>query len=202
MWGLERYPSAYDAARLLAIGSVYFVLARCSLTLASLHPSASPVWPPSGIALAALLIWGAGVWPAITTGAFCANALTFGSFASSVGIAAGNTLEAVVGWWLLTRWSGGTATFGTPLGVARFATVAIAPGSMISALIGVGSLVTSGYAEPAKFTGISVTWWLGDVGGLVLVTPVLVLWAVKRLAMLTPDRRPILTPRSHEVVDG
>src|SRR5262245_64561856 len=107
--------------RLLALGATYFVLAKLALKLASVHPSASPVWPPSGLALAAFLLWGNRVWPAIGVGAFLANATTFGSLATSLAIAAGNTAEAMLTAWLLRLWSGGADTFRTPAGVARFA---------------------------------------------------------------------------------
>src|SRR5262245_52548303 len=82
--------------RLLALGATYFVLAKLALKLASVHPSASPVWPPSGLALAAFMLWGNRVWPAIAAGAFLASAITFGSIATSMAIAIGNTLEDVM----------------------------------------------------------------------------------------------------------
>jgi PAS domain S-box-containing protein len=116
------------------------------------------------------------MWPAVAIGAFFANATTFGSVTSSAGIAVGNTLEAVLTAWLLERWSGGSATFETPIGVAKFAALAIAPGTMVAATIGVGSLLLGSYVDPAKFSGIWTTWWLGDLGGQLLVSPVVVLW--------------------------
>jgi PAS domain S-box-containing protein len=172
--GSDWYRSAFW---LLALACVYFLLAKLGLALASLHPSASPVWPPSGLALGAFLLWGNRVWPAIAIGAFFANATTFGSVASSLAIAAGNTLEAMITAWLLERWSGGSATFETPSGVAKFAGLSIAPGTMIAATIGVGSLALGGHvADTSKVMGIWMTWWLGDLGGQLLVTPVIVLW--------------------------
>jgi len=162
---------------LLALAAAYFLLAKLGLALASLHPSASPVWPPSGLALAAALLWGVRVWPAVFAGAFLANVTTFGSFSTSIAIASGNTCEALITSWLVVRWSAGAAAFDVPARVVRFAAAALAPGAMISATVGVGSLVIAGLAEPAKFAGIWMTWWLGDVGGLLLVTPVIVLWA-------------------------
>lgn len=177
---------ANGAVGLLALALVYFALAKLGLTLASLHPSASPIWPPSGLALAAFLLWGNRVWPAIGVGAFVANATTFGTLGTSLAIAAGNTAEAFVTAWLLKQWSDGTGTFRTPAGVARFAGLALAPGTMASATVGVGSLVLAGHAEPAKLAGIWTTWWLGDVGGMVIVTPVIVLWATAK--RLLPSR--------------
>ena len=72
-------PSMPPLLRGAVVAISYFVFAKGSLTLASLHPSASPVWPPSGLALASLLLWGNGLWPAIAAGAFLANVTTLGS---------------------------------------------------------------------------------------------------------------------------
>jgi PAS domain S-box-containing protein len=161
----------------VVVAVCYFVFAKVSLTLASLHPSASPVWPPSGLALASLLLWGNGLWPAVAAGAFVANATTFGSLSTSALIAAGNTLEALMTAALLKHLKASTQLFEDPPQVVLFVFLTLLPGTMISATMGVGSLVLAGYAEPAKFASIWLTWWLGDVGGKLLVTPFLMLWA-------------------------
>ena len=159
----------------------YFVLAKGSLTLASLHPSASPVWPASGLALACLLLWGNGLWPAIAAGAFLANATTFGSLSTSSLIAGGNSLEALITAALLKRFNASTHLFEGPSQVVLFACLTLLPGTMIGATGGVGSLVLAGLADPAKLPSIWITWWLGDVGGQLLVTPFIVLWAKSSL---------------------
>jgi integral membrane sensor domain MASE1 len=101
-----------------AVAVVYFGVAKLSLTLASIHPSATPIWPPTGLALAAVLLWGHRIWPAIFAGALVVNLNTAGSISTSSAIALGNTLEAVIGGWLINRWSDGCNTFDTPVGVA------------------------------------------------------------------------------------
>jgi two-component sensor histidine kinase/integral membrane sensor domain MASE1 len=162
--------------RAVVVACTYLALAKAALTLASLHPSASPVWPPSGLALASFLLWGNRLWPAIAAGAFLANVTTAGSLFTSSLIAGGNTLEALITASLLKRWTASTNTFETPLQVVLFAGLALAPGTMVSATVGVGSLVLAGFAEPAKFFSVWITWWLGDVGGQLLITPFIVLW--------------------------
>ena len=86
---------------------IYFIAGKLALQLAFLNASASPVWPPAGIALAALLVLGYRVWPAIFVGAFFVNWLTAGSVLTSLGIATGNTLEAICGAWLVNRFASG-----------------------------------------------------------------------------------------------
>jgi PAS domain S-box-containing protein len=166
-----------DALYWGALGFAYFLFAKLGLALASVHPSASPVWPPSGLALAFCLLWGTRVWPAVAIGAFLANAITFGSIATSIAIAVGNTLEAVVTALLVTRWCARDKPFATPARVIVYSAVTLAPGTVISATVGVGSLALAGYADPSKFGDIWFTWWLGDVGGQLVVAPVIVLWA-------------------------
>src|SRR5262249_22017101 len=142
---LSKGMGASSLPGLLALGLAYFLLAKLGLAVASLHPSASPVWPPSGLALAACLLFGHRVWPAIAAGAFLANALTFGSIATSLAIGVGNTLEALVTAELVARWCTRGEPFGTPSRVVAFAGLTFAPGTMISATVGVGSLYLAGY---------------------------------------------------------
>jgi hypothetical protein len=94
-----------------ALLTVYVLAAKLGLTFAFVHASASAVWPPTGIALGAFLIFGFRIWPAIFIGAFLVNVTTAGSVASSLGIATGNTLEGLIGAYLVNRFAGGAACF-------------------------------------------------------------------------------------------
>src|SRR5262245_23359434 len=119
------WPSLPRAAwRLVVLTAVYFGAGKLGLSLAFVHASASAVWPPTGIALAALLLYGYWMWPAVFLGAFLVNVTTSGSIASSLGIAAGNTLEAVLGVWLVRRWAGGRAVFARAQTIFAFAGLA------------------------------------------------------------------------------
>jgi two-component sensor histidine kinase len=162
-------------ARVVFVGLIYFVCAKAGLALASINPSATPIWPPTGFALAVLILRGRGLWPAIFFGALIANATTAGSLYTSFAIATGNTLEAVVGCQLVNAFAGGRNTFSTPANVAKFALISTAS-TTLSASIGVGSLALGGYAEWPNFLPIWTTWWLGDLAGALVVTPVLILW--------------------------
>ena len=183
-------PSLPPLLRGIVVAIIYFVFAKSSLSLASLHPSASPVWPPSGLALASLLLWGNGLWPAIAAGSFLANAMTFGSLYTSSLTAGGNTLEALITAALLKQFKASMHLFEGSSQVVLFACLTLLPGTMISATMGVGSLVLGGFADPAKFSSIWLTWWLGDVGGQLLVTPFIVLWAKSNLKEIGRDELP------------
>jgi PAS domain S-box-containing protein len=171
--------------KVTGIGVIYFVLAKGGLQLASVNPSATPIWAPTGVALAAVLLGGYRVWPGIVVAAFLANAITAGSIYTSGAIAVGNGLEAVIGGWLINRWAEGRDTFATPTNVAKFTLIAVVA-TMISATVGVGALSYGGYADWARLPEIWMTWWLGDLTGALIVAPLLVLWAAR--TPLSADR--------------
>jgi PAS domain S-box-containing protein len=156
---------------------VYFIAGKIGLLLASLHASASPVWPPAGIALAALLLLGYRAWPAIFVGAFLVNVTTAGNVATSLAIASGNTLEAVCGAWLVNRFAGGTTVFDRPQGVFKFALAAVVS-TIISPAFGVTSLALAGFADWRNYDAIWLTWWLGDTMGDLLIAPLIILWSI------------------------
>ena len=158
-----------------ALTAAYVLGGKLSLLFASVHASATAVWPPTGIALAALLLLGRRAWPAVAVGAFVVNVTTAGSVATSLGIALGNTLEAWLGAWLVERWAGGTRAFDRPRDVFAFAIAAL-PAAAVAASIGVASLALAGYAPWGDVGAIWLTWALGDVAGALLVAPPILLW--------------------------
>src|SRR5437899_803827 len=167
-------------SRLLLIGLltlVYFIAGKFGLILASLHASASPVWPPAGIALAALLVLGYRAWPAIFVGAFLVNVSTAGNVATSLAVASGNTLEAMCGAWLVNRFAGGTTAFDRPQGVFKFALAAVIS-TIISPAFGVTSLALAGFADWTNYGAIWLTWWLGDTTSDLLIAPLIILWSI------------------------
>src|SRR5574341_2561055 len=100
-----------DGALILGLAALYFLAGKFGLRLAFANPSATAVWPPTGIALAAFLTFGRRVWPSIFAGAFLVNLTTAGTVATTFGIATGNTLEGLVGAALVERWAGGRRAF-------------------------------------------------------------------------------------------
>jgi len=169
---LRKFPT------LPAIGAltlIYLVVGKLSLQFAFVNKSASPVWVPTGLALAALLLLGYRVWPAIFAGAVIVNFWTTPNLLVSLGIAGGNTLEAICGAWLIQNFASGVKVFDRTQDVFKFAAFALAATAM-SATTGVSSLCLGHLAEWSKFATIWKTWWLGDFTAALIVTPLLVLW--------------------------
>lgn len=154
----------------------YVLAAKIGLAFAQVHPSATTIWPPTGIALASFLLFGRRMWPAIFAGAFLANITTDGSIATSLGVAAGNTLEGLLGAYLVERFARGRHAFDRPQDIFRFVVLAGLSSTMVSATLGVTALSLGGYAPWDDYGSIWLTWWMGDVAGALLVAPFFLVW--------------------------
>lgn len=179
---------AWAAVNLL-LAAAYFVTGKLGLTLAFLQPSATAVWPPTGIALAANLVVGYGVWPGILAGAFFVNYTTAGTALTSISIAIGNTIEGALGAYLVNRFAHGLAAFDRPHDAITFALLALVS-TAVSATIGVTSLSLAGFVDSSILAPTWLTWWLGDVAGALVVAPLLILWS--RAPRLSWDLRQAL----------
>lgn len=159
------------------VAAIYFIAGKLGLQLALTNPSASVVWPPTGIALAALLLFGRRAWPAIFVSAFLVNYSTTGAVATSLGIAVGNTLEGVTGAYLVNRFAGGRWTLLSAENLFRFTILAALLSTTLSATWGVTTLSLGGLAKWSQFGPVWLTWWLGDVTGNLVVAPFLLAWS-------------------------
>ena len=159
-----------------SLAVAYFIAGKLGLRLALINASATAIWPCSGIAIAALLLLGLRVWPAIFVGAFFVNITTAGTIATSLAIASGNTLEALAAAYLVLHSAGGRNAFQRSQNIFRFALFAGILATAISATLGSTTLVVSGLAPWSSFAAIWSTWWLGDAVGAVIVTPLILLW--------------------------
>ena len=162
---------------ILVLTGIYVFAAKLSLNLALIHPSATPVWPPTGITLVALLMLGNRVWPGILLGAFLANLTTAGTVTTSLGIAGGNTLEGLLGAYLVNRFANGAHFCERPQDIFKFTLLAGLLSTMVGATIGVSCLALSGLASWTDYTSIWLTWWLGDAMGDFIIAPLLILWS-------------------------
>lgn len=166
-----------EIAILAGIAVLYWAAARLGLLLAFEYKNVSPVWPPSGVALAALLLIGLRGWPAITVGAFLANYTTGLPFLTSALISGGNTLEALAGASVLLGVSRFDRTLGSPRDVTRIV-IAAAVSSSVAASTGVTALVlTTSYVSWADFPLAWFTWWFGDTMGVLVFGTVLLSWS-------------------------
>src|SRR5262245_341572 len=159
----------------VVLALAYILAAKVGLAFTSLKPGASVVWPPTGIAFAALLIFGRRVWPGVFIGALIVGLTTLASWPAAVGCAAGSTIEAVVGAWLVERFAHGCHAFQTPDGVFGYAVLAGLVATVIGATIGVASLVAGHQIDPASVGRVWLTWWMGDVTGALIIGPPIVM---------------------------
>src|SRR6266540_3130270 len=167
---LRRWASRLAETLLLAV--VYVAAAKAAFLLGFVHTSIAPVWPPSGIALACVLLFGNRVAPGVFLGAFVFNASTPVPLWVAAAMGAGNTLEALTGAWLLRR-----AGFRGAIDRVRDALALAGPAALLStalsASVGVGALWLSGSESGGDLRDAWLVWWLGDAAGMLTVAPLL-----------------------------
>jgi diguanylate cyclase (GGDEF)-like protein/PAS domain S-box-containing protein len=168
-------------ARILLVALVYVATAKGGLAFADESSSVSALWAPTGIAIAALVLGGRGLWPGIALGAVLANAWTGLAAPAVLAIGAGNTLEALAGAQLLRllRFRPSLERLRDVLALV----LAAATCTLVSATIGVLALSLSGALDASHAASVWRTWWLGDLGGALLVAPVILVLANRRPAL-------------------
>ncbi len=156
----------------------YLFSGYIALQLAPVGGFASLLWPPSGIALAALLLWDIEISPAILIGAYGVNYLHGASVGTAALIASGNTLSGLTAYLLLHRF-GFRNDFSRLRDAFSFLLCGPVLGTVVSATIGVGALWISGTIE-SHIMGLAwSTWWLGDAIGMLLITPAVLAWSIR-----------------------
>src|SRR2546422_1172088 len=168
-----RLPALPWVTKAVVLAAAYFVVARVGLRYAAIGESISPVWPPTGLALAALLVLGPRYWPAVFFGALLANAATAVPLIAATGIAAGNTAEAVLGAYLMRRVAGQhRVALDQPVAVRTLVLIAGPLSALASAGIGVTTLWLTRALPPHSDFGSAVgLWWGGDYLGALVVAP-------------------------------
>ncbi|HUK15199.1 MAG TPA: MASE1 domain-containing protein [Bryobacteraceae bacterium] len=172
-------------AEIAAVAIAYYLTARLGRLAAPPPGVATVVWPPSGIALSALLLLGTRVWPGIWLGAFLSNnwsalqaanpsaALAF--LLTGAGIDTGALLQALAGAWLLRRYAGSANPFERARDALIFVAVALSM-SLVSSTFGVASLCLGGMLPLAAAWSRWWTWWIGEAGGVLVVAPMILVW--------------------------
>ena len=178
---MQHAAASTPAARLRYAGGViliallYFLGAQLGAYLAFVERSVTPVWPPSGIALAMLLILGVRYWPGVALGILLETLVGSASPLGIVLISAGNTLVAVGSVVVLQRWMQGHSPLSSPDGALRLIVVALL-GPVLGAGLGVVSLWLGDSLAAGAVLNVWRVWWLGDVVGVLLFAPFILAW--------------------------
>ena len=166
-----------ELGMILIVAAVYLLAAKLGLSVAFLNASVSPVWPPTGVAIAIVFWLGYRAVPGVFLGALLANSLlTNVPLATTLGIAIGNTLEAITAVYLLRRFNGSRIPFNRVIDVLKFLLFAVIFSTAISATIGTLSLCLGGAATWSNFGWLWLTWWSGDGVGALVVAPLILTW--------------------------
>jgi signal transduction histidine kinase len=173
--GRKIKPILTDAIKVFALAALYHLAARLGLSMAYVQANTSPVWPPTGIGLAALLILGSRYWPGITLGVLLGSLLTGAPLNLAVGMSIGNTLEAVVAVYCLDKIVGLHRDMDRIRDVVGLVLVALIC-TIIGASFGTTTLMLTGNGDWQSFWAIWFTWWIGDLLGALVVAPLLLTW--------------------------
>jgi signal transduction histidine kinase len=166
-----------DVAIVAGLAALYLVAARFGLMLDAVAGFATLVWPPTGIALAAVLLYGYRVWPGIFIGAALANLLSGAPIVVALGIGVGNTAEALVGVYLVRRIRSFNAALDSVRAAVTFILLAGVGAPLISATIGVASLYAGGVIVGSQIIETWRAWRVGDMMGALLVAPIILVWS-------------------------
>src|SRR5688572_22589671 len=166
-------------ARIALLAATYTLVGRLGLMMEPVGGFATVVWPPSGIALAALVLYGTRLWPGVALGAFLVNAWMGAPLSVALGISLGNTLEAVLGAWVLLRVPGFNPSL-ERLKDVIFVVLAASLTTLVAATIGAMSLEIGGLVDAANFRDVWQAWWVGDMIGDLVVAPLLLTWITPR----------------------
>jgi diguanylate cyclase (GGDEF)-like protein/PAS domain S-box-containing protein len=165
-----------DVPKLLFLGFLYAVLARIVLISASANGNITTIWLPAGLGLAALLVYGKKYWLGVFIGSFAAGVMVDDPIWVSATLALGNALESYLGAWLLTYKSEFDLTLNRLQDYIRliFLVGIITP--IVSAIFGVTALLQAGYITGNEYFQSWLFWWLGDIFGIIILTPILLIW--------------------------
>lgn len=162
-------------ARIVILAVIYHLLARLALQMAYVQANTSPVWPPSGIALAALLLMGIRYWPGITLGVVVGSLVTGAPLSIALGLGLANTLEALVGAYLFQQRLHLHISIDRIRDVVGLA-IAAAVSTAVSATIGVAALFGARFAEQGQLITLWATWWVGNLLGVLVIAPFILIW--------------------------
>jgi len=182
--------------KIIGVALLYYLSAKLGYFFAFDKTMALPAWPPAGIGFALLILLGRAAWPGITIGALLANIMMYWStpnitasaiISSSALIAAGHTLEPLLGFFLLGKWIKDPYIFNTPRNAFRFLFITLMM-SCVGACIGTVSLYLLHPNAPSVYLRIAYSWWVGNVVGILLFTPFILTVVRRTYFKFSPDK--------------
>jgi diguanylate cyclase (GGDEF)-like protein len=179
----------HQVLALVILAALYVVTGWLGLRLSVDQMNAVQVWPAAGVALAAVLLLGSRAAAAIFSGALFVCLLSTGSIAGSLGVASGNTMAALLGGYLVNRWAGGPRPFTRVRNAVGFAVLAAGVSSGLSAALGPLTLAFAGSLPWRDVGQMGLSWWLGDVTGVLVVGSAVLLWVGQPRIRWIPRRR-------------
>jgi len=169
---------AFYAVKVVAVIAVYAVLAEFALLAPFLNPTAAPLWPPTGLAIGLLLVFGAQLWPGVVLGAYLAAAIAGQSPIVCVFVAAGSLGAGLAGSYLVRTPALGAKGFDRPLGVIRFACFGILPAAAIGSLAAAAGFAAAD-SDIASYAAVWPIWLLADTAVSLLVAPLIIAWGTE-----------------------
>ena len=159
--------------QLAFVFALYFGAGKLGLAVPFTSSNVSPIWPAAGVAVAAVLIWGIQIAPAIAFAAFLVNFLTPVPTFASIAIGLGNASSAVIAGYLLKHFADFETSLPRLKDVLRLVVVAAVLATAVAASVGVTALTL---VDAKAWTGYGSAWriwWLGDAMGVLVVAPLL-----------------------------
>lgn len=172
---------------IVVLALLYLIFAKLGLAMAVTHKNVTLVWPPTGLAIAALILKGPKLWPGIMLGAFVSNLMLGTSYLATLYIAAGNTLEALMAYYLLNK-NKFDAQFSNIRNIFKFLVYAVLSATLVSAFVGSSSLWIFEKIDQAQVFKVFLDWWLGDALGALVIAPLILVWYRKNPLEIIKDK--------------
>ncbi|MBL8021457.1 MAG: SpoIIE family protein phosphatase [Leptospirales bacterium] len=183
----SRFGTPGNLLRNAIVAAAYVAAAKVGFFLAFFNSQVSPIWPPEGVALAALLVWGRFVLPGILLGAFLANFLNNPHIPTAVMIGIGNSAGAALNMFLILSLCKTRKIFSSSRVLFRYF-ISIVPGSALSASVGVSALWLYGFVPGPDYPETWTTWFAGELQGFLIVAPFLITWSAVAREIWEPKK--------------
>ena len=173
-WDALRARAAREQTVMLSLIGVYFVVGRIGLAFSQTPYAVSLVWPSAGLALGAFLVLGYRIWPFVFGSALITYTSVLGPEPAALGLAAGATAEPLFAAYLVNRYAGGRHALQDPRNCLRFVGLVVLACTTTGATLSAMSIAITDLASASAYTSVWITQWIGSVGGMLLVAPLVI----------------------------